>query len=138
MSNLIFKRKLHGCDHVQFTTWQMAAGAIGLLLYSICFEHGKSHWSPIAAVYLLYSGVLASALAFVLWSHILSKTEASKASISLLLVPVFGALSGFLFLREALNAVTLLGIILVLAGIWVVNSVGVSRRANAKFPFSNM
>ena len=127
ISSLIFKKKLQGCDTVQFTTWQMGAGAVGLFLYSISFEQGQSHWSLMAVVYLLYSGILASALAFVIWSHILSKLEASKASISLLIVPVIGTLSGFLFLKENLNAVTLLGIILALSGVWLVNSTGSAR-----------
>lgn len=122
-----FQKKLQGCDPVQFTTWQMGAGAIGLFLYSFSFEHGQSHWSPMAVVYLLYSGILASALAFVIWSHLLSKMEASKASISLLIVPVIGTLSGFLFLKESLNTITLLGIILVLSGVWLVNSTGLAR-----------
>ncbi|MCR8928821.1 DMT family transporter [Priestia megaterium] len=127
LSSLIFKKKLQGCDTVQFTTWQMGAGAIGLFLYSISFEHGESHWSLMAVVYLLYSGILASALAFVIWSYILSKMEASKASISLLIVPVVGTVSGFLFLKEGLHAITLLGIALVLLGVWLVNSTGSAR-----------
>jgi drug/metabolite transporter (DMT)-like permease len=90
-------------------------------MYSFSFEHGQSHWSHMAVVYLLYSGILASALAFVIWSHILSKMEASKASISLLIVPVIGTLSGVLFLKENLNAITLIGIILVL-GVCLVNN----------------
>lgn len=127
LSSLIFKTKLQGCDTVQFTTWQMGAGAVGLFLYSISFEHGQSHWSLMAVVYLLYAGILASAIAFVIWSHILSKVEASKASISLLIVPVVGTLSGFLFLKEGLNAITLLGIFLVLSGVWLVNKAGSPR-----------
>jgi O-acetylserine/cysteine efflux transporter len=127
LSSLIFKIKLQGCDTVQFTTWQMGAGAVGLFLYSISFEHGQSHWSLMAVVYLLYSGILASALAFVIWSHILSKMEASKASISLLIVPVVGTLSGVLFLKESLNAITLLGVILVLSGVWLVNTMRTAR-----------
>ncbi len=127
LSNLIFKIKLRGCDPVQFNTWQMGAGAIGLFLYSISFENGQSHWSLMAVVYLLYSGILASALAFVIWTYILSKVEASKASISLLTVPVVGTLSGFLFLKESLHVITLVGIILVLSGVWLVNSKGSSR-----------
>ncbi|MEH7493345.1 DMT family transporter [Neobacillus niacini] len=127
LSSLIFKKKLQGCDTIQFTTWQMAAGAIGLFLYSLSFEHGESHWSLMAVVYLLYSGILASALAFVIWSYILSKLEASKASISLLIVPVVGTLSGFLFLKEDLNAITILGIILVLSGVWLVNNADSAR-----------
>ncbi|WP_160726036.1 DMT family transporter [Bacillus sp. USDA818B3_A] len=127
LSSLIFKKKLQGCDTVQFTTWQMGAGAIGLFLYSFSFEQGQSHWSLMAVVYLLYSGILASALAFVIWSNILAKMEASKASISLLIVPVVSTLSGFLFLKESLNAIALLGIILVLLGVWLVNSTGLAH-----------
>ncbi|MEH7119478.1 DMT family transporter [Neobacillus vireti] len=126
LSSIIFKKKLRGCDTVQFTTWQMGAGALGLFLYSFSFEHGQSHWSLMAVGYLLYSGILGSALAFVIWSHILSKMEASKASISLLIVPVVGTLSGFLFLKENLTAITLLGIFFVLLGVWLVNSTGFS------------
>ncbi|MCM3601050.1 DMT family transporter [Robertmurraya korlensis] len=127
LSSLIFKKKLQGCDSIQFTTWQMGAGAMGLFLYSFSFEHGESHWSLMAIVYLLYSGILASALAFVIWSNILSKMEASKASISLLIVPLVGTLSGFLFLKEDLNPITLIGIILTLTGVWVVNNAGSAR-----------
>ncbi|PLS02663.1 DMT family transporter [Neobacillus cucumis] len=127
LSSLIFKKNLQGCDTVQFTTWQMGAGAIGLFLYSFSFEHDQSHWSLMAVVYLLYSGILASALAFVIWSFLLSKLEASKASISLLIVPVVGTLSGFLFLKESLNTLTLIGIILVLTGVWLVNNTGSAR-----------
>ena len=122
ISSLIFKIKLRGSNSLQFTTWQMAIGAVGLFLYTIFFEQGESHWSMAAIGYLLYSGVLASALAFVIWSNVLAKVEASKASISLLLVPVVGTLSGILFLHESLSAKALLGILFVLAGVWLVNS----------------
>ncbi|MGX2958441.1 DMT family transporter [Peribacillus sp. JNUCC 23] len=121
-----FQKKWQGCDTIQFTTWQMGAGAIGLFTYSISFEHGQSPWS-LAVVYLLYSGVLVSALAFVIWSHLLSKMEASKASISLLIVSVVGTLSGFLFLKEDLTTITLLGITLALLGVWLVNRTGSTR-----------
>lgn len=136
LSSLIIKKKLQGCDNVQFTTWQMGIGAVGLLLYSVCFENGASNWSLMAVLYLLYSGVLASALAFVIWSYVLSKTEASKASISLLTVPVVGTLSGFLFLNEELNLITIIGIALVLTGIWIVNSTGSGRVTPLKYLIS--
>ncbi|MBP1965635.1 DMT family transporter [Paenibacillus aceris] len=123
-ANLIFKLKLKHCDNVPYTTWQMTIGAVGLLLFSFSFEHGELHWGFMPVVYILFAGIVASALAFVMWNHILSRTEASKASIFLLLVPVVGVISGYLFLKESLKIVTLAGILLVLAGIWVVNSKG--------------
>lgn len=124
LSNLLIKRKLAGSDMLQFTTWQMVAGAAGLLLYSAIFEHGTSHWGVMPVVYVVFSGVVGSALAFVMWSYILSKVEASKASISLLLVPVVGVVCGCLFLKESLNPVVAVGIVLVLLGIWLVNGGG--------------
>ena len=122
VSNLIIKQKLQDCDKIQFTAWQMAVGAGALFLYSFCFENGQSHWNIMSIGYILFSGIIASALAFVLWSYILTKIQASKASISLLLVPVVGIISSYLFLNESLKISTLIGVLLVLLGIFIVNS----------------
>lgn len=122
IANLLFKVKLKHCDTIQFTTWQMTIGTVGLLIYTLLFEHGESHWGFMPVVYVLFSGIVASALAFVMWNHILSRTEASKASISLLLVPIIGVIAGIVFLGESLNIATLVGTSLVLVGIWIVNN----------------
>ncbi|MCJ7841649.1 DMT family transporter [Lederbergia sp. NSJ-179] len=122
IANLIFKLKLKHSDSVQFTTWQMSIGTIGLFLYTLLFEHGESQWGIMPLVYIMYSGIVASALAFVMWNYILRQTEASKASISLLFVPIMGVICGYLFLNENLSLVTLVGIFLVLVGIRYVNS----------------
>ncbi|AET67400.1 DMT(drug/metabolite transporter) superfamily permease [Desulfosporosinus orientis DSM 765] len=122
VANLLFKLKLKHSNIIQYTTWQMTMGALGLWIYSLSFEHGESHWGLMPAVYILFSGIVASALAFVMWNHILSRTEASKASTSLLLVPMVGIISGCVFLNESLKIVTLAGILLVLTGIWIVNT----------------
>lgn len=122
LSNVIIKQKLQQADKVQFTTWQMAFGTVGLFAYSTMFEHGASHWNWEAVGYLLFSGIVASALAFVLWTYILSKVGASTASVTLLTVPIIGVVSGWIFLHEELKMVTLAGIAFVLLGIWIVNS----------------
>ncbi|WP_342417681.1 DMT family transporter [Paenibacillus sp. FSL R10-2782] len=127
LSNLIIKLKLQHCDKIQFTTWQMAFGAFGLLLYSLLFERWEPHFSAASIFYILFSGIVASALAFLLWTHILTRMEASKASVTLLLVPIIGVVSGWIFLHEELKAATLLGIFLVLAGIWIVNRSGTPK-----------
>jgi O-acetylserine/cysteine efflux transporter len=38
IANLIVKVKLQHVNNLQFTTWQMAIGAVGLLLYALIFE----------------------------------------------------------------------------------------------------
>ncbi|WP_284640084.1 DMT family transporter [Paenibacillus silviterrae] len=102
VANLLFKLKLRHCDTVQYTTWQMTIGAAGLLLCALTFQQGHFQWGFMSLIYILFSGIVASALAFVMWNRILSRTEASKASISLLLVPVVGVISGLIFLHETI------------------------------------
>lgn len=132
LSNLIIKQKLQDSDKVQFTTWQMVFGTAGLFIYSLLFEQGSVQWSLEAVAYLMFSGIVASALAFVLWTYILSKVEASTASVTLLTVPIIGVISGWLFLHEELKTATLSGIALVLFGIWVVNSKPTKRKLITK------
>lgn len=122
IANLIFKLKLKHANAVQFTTWQMTIGTVGLLLYTLFFESGEAHWGVMPVIYILFSGVIASALAFVMWNYVLQHTEASKASVSILLVPIIGVISGYLFLDETFKLATLFGMMLVLVGIWFVNS----------------
>lgn len=122
IANLIIKTKLHDCNKIQFTSWQMIIGTVILFGYAFGFENIKVTTSGAAAGYLLFSGVVASAFAFVLWSNILTKIPASKASTALLLVPVVGLVSSYLFLQETLGLVAIAGVVLILAGIRLVNS----------------
>lgn len=120
-SSILVKLKLQHCNILQYTTWQMVVGAIVLAIYSSLFGQGTVQWSWMAVGCLLYNGVLASALAYFLWTYILSNTEAGKASISLLIIPIIGVLAGVIFLKESLYWNTVVGMALILGGIWFVN-----------------
>ncbi|HEY3426475.1 MAG TPA: DMT family transporter, partial [Negativicutes bacterium] len=121
VSSILVKLKLQHCDIMQYTTWQMVVGAIVLSIYSALFEHGTVQWGWNAIGCLLYNGVLASALAYFLWTYILSNTEAGKASISVLVIPIIGVLAGVILLKESLYWNTVVGMVLILGGIWLVN-----------------
>ena len=121
VSSIIIKRKLKDCDMIQYTTWQMVAGAVSLTPYALWFEQGNIVWNWLAAGCLLYNGVLASALGFMLWSYILAGTEAGKAAISVLAVPVIGVLLGVILLGEPLHLSSAAGMLLILCGIALVN-----------------
>ena len=108
------------CTMIQYTTWQIAAGALFLWIYSMLFEQGQITWTPMAVSCLLYNGVLASALAFFLWNYILTKMEASKAGVASLGVPVVGVICNVIFMHEAVHWNTALGMILILAGIFLI------------------
>lgn len=123
VANLIIKIKLKDNDKFQFTAYQMGIGALVLLLISAFFEPGqKVKWTGVSISSVFFAGVVASALAYVLWSYILTKVEASKASITLLLVPVVGILSVWLAFGEALNVKEVIGVVMVISGIAAVNA----------------
>lgn len=109
-----------GCNMIQYTTWQMVAGAISVCIYSLIFETGTITWNAMSVACLAYNGVLASALAFFLWNYILTHMEAGKASVVVLGVPVVGVLCGILFLGEQPDWHTALGMVLIFAGILLI------------------
>lgn len=120
LAAVIMKKKLLGYDIVEMTAWQMAAGAV-FLLGSLCFAgKGMAVWNPASVLCLLYNGVLASALAFLLWAYILKKMEAGVAAVSTLLVPIIGVLGGRIFLGEAFTSSEAAGMALTLWGIVLV------------------
>ncbi len=111
------KQRDVSCTMIQYTTWQIGAGALALWLYSSLFETGTVVWNGLSAACVAYNGVLASAVAFFLWNYILTHMEAGKASIAVLGVPVVGVLCGILFLGEVFHWYTALGMLMILAGI---------------------
>lgn len=117
---IIRSEKKEECSLIQYTTWQMTAGALSLLLYMGFTGSGAVIWTPVSIAYLLYNGVLASAFAFFLWNYILSHMEAGKASVTILAVPIVGVISGVLILGEPMHLTTALGMALILSGIYYI------------------
>ena len=125
VANIVIKyqnTKLHGqdCNMIQYTAWQMTIGAAALFLWTTFMETGSVTWTPMSIACLAYNGLLASAVAFFLWNYVLTRMEASKASVAILAVPVVGVVCGILFLGERLYVSTAAGMILILAGIFLI------------------
>jgi drug/metabolite transporter (DMT)-like permease len=122
ISNIIVKKVLETHNKWQFTAYQMVIGTVVLFLYSFFFEQDKTIiWGWEAIGILLYAGVMGSAVAYILWTYILSSGEGGKASVSLFLVPVIGIISGTIFLGERLHYISLIGIFLIIAALVLVN-----------------
>jgi drug/metabolite transporter (DMT)-like permease len=66
---------------------------------------------------LLYIGLLASAPPFILWNRGVAAMGASHAGVFLNLMPLFGAVMGFVFLGEQLQAYQVFGAAFIFAGI---------------------
>ena len=129
ISNLFVKSKLKGCDMVQYTGWQMACGAAMMWIYSLIVPQAPTVWAPMGIVAMIYSGLIASALAWLLWNYLLVKMEAGQASIAVMAVPAIGVLCGVIFLHEPMTWSILIGFIILFAGILIVLGLGSKKEA---------
>lgn len=142
VSNILIKSKLAGCDMLQYTAWQMVCSAVLLIFYlplmapdamyaglSMLSDviSGQADSGFLAIGTMLYTGLLGSAVAFILWNYILSNMEAGKASISVMAVPAVGVLSGVLVLHEPMSVSIAFGMLLIFAGVITVLRAGPRR-----------
>jgi drug/metabolite transporter (DMT)-like permease len=87
--------------------WTAPLGLVGLAGSS--FE-----WGPLAAIATL--GAVGTGLAFVLMGTLVSRVGSSRASFATYLIPVVALVLGAVFLDESVRALSILGIVLVIAG----------------------
>ena len=121
-STIIFKLKLTKVNTVQLTTGQMIAGAAAVGIYTLIFPQGEIIWNTSSILCIAYNGILASALAFFLWSYVLTRMEAAKAATAILAVPVVGIIGGVLLIGEPLTLNMIIGMAIILTGIYTVVS----------------
>lgn len=116
----------HGCSALNLTAWQMLLGALPLCLLALLIPAHAIEWSPVFIAFLAYAVLLASGLAWWLWTIVLRHFSATAASVSSLAVPVAGVLLAWAILGEESSCWKWLGIGLILLGLCTVN--GVFRR----------
>ena len=115
-SGIIIKARLSHLDMISLTTWQMLCGAMVLCAYDLAVPQEDINWSWQACACLAYNAILASALAFYLWSYILTHMDASKAAVSILAIPGVGVMGGIIFMGESFEIHTACGMLLILLG----------------------
>jgi drug/metabolite transporter (DMT)-like permease len=81
-------------------------------------------WTTTSVIALIYTGIIASALAWFLWNYLLVKMEAGQASIAVMAVPAVGVLCGIIFLGEPMTLSIALGMAILFAGILIVLGLG--------------
>jgi len=109
-------------DPVVSTTWQMAGGAVWLLLAGILLEQPTwGSYSVAAWLALTYLTVLGSSVAFVLYYMLLRHIAPVQASSLSFITPVVAVLAGWAVLGEVLSRRTLLGAAIVLTGVALVH-----------------
>lgn len=105
---------------VLMTAVTCLAGGLGSLPLAIA-EGGLARFMALpgmAWLQIAYLALLGSVGAFWLWSRGAQQLGPAKAAAFMNLVPIFGILSSVWLLNEELGATQLVGIALVLAGVW--------------------
>jgi len=110
----------------------VVAGVGALLLLPLALWEGLDLALPWAAWgSLLVLGAGSGALANLCWMYLLSRTEASRAAMALLLIPVISTALAVLLLHEPLPLVVLVGGALVVAGVALVEQDARARESRA-------
>jgi drug/metabolite transporter (DMT)-like permease len=114
--------------------WQLLMALVPLAIVAVVFEAGRSiHWEPTAVVAVIYSGPLATALAYWLSQSISRSLSPLATTMGFLAVPVVGLVSSWVLLGEPLTVLDLAGATTTFLGIVVVSvSSGGTGQARAK------
>lgn len=114
----LFQR--HAISPLRVTAWQMAVGAVGLIAICLVVPERAIVWSPAFCAGLAYNAVLASGLAWVMWSLVVQRLPTTIAGITSLAVPLLGVLLAWVLLGEVpdrLEAVGIAAITIALVGV---------------------
>ena len=112
--------------------WQLLTALVPLAVLAVALEGGRSiHWEPAAIAAVLYSGPLATALAFWLTQSASRSLSPLAATMGFLTVPVVGLAASWVMLGEPLTALDFAGAAATMAGIIVVSTASRDRRREA-------
>ncbi len=112
------RRRLEGLTLV---TWQMAVGILPLTLIPLVLPLPASEWGVAYLGSLLYAGVIASGMGFVLWVGILGWLPAGTAALNMLAIPVIALISSMLIFGERLTTLEWAGIASIGVGLAIIS-----------------
>lgn len=117
-------KALDGIGAVTLNAWISLFSAPQLLILSLIFEHGQlaalttAGWRGYGA--LVYMAIMGTIVGYGLWYAMIARYTTNMTMPFLLLVPVFGVLSGITMLGEPLSWQIVLGGLAVVAGVGVI------------------
>jgi drug/metabolite transporter (DMT)-like permease len=120
-------------DLLALTAWQMALGAVPLVLLAATVPERPTEWSGAYLGILAFMSIASTAMGWWLWSYILDRVPAWEASLSVLGTPVVAIVSSRLVLAEEFSASEVAGMLLIGGGLALLSLLGwaASRRVAA-------
>jgi drug/metabolite transporter (DMT)-like permease len=104
--------------------YQLACSALALPLVSLAMgEPGITYATPLVITCLAYQTIFVAFFTYLLWFWLIAHYPAAKLAAFSFLTPLFGILSGAIFLAEPLTGALAVAMVLVGAGIYLVNRI---------------
>ena len=105
---------------IQLTTFVTIAAAIVSIPFMVIGEIKSSSFFNLNSIFaIIYLGLFPTALAFQLRFYLISKAGPIFLSYVAYLIPIFAIIWGFIFLKEAVSFEVIIGVILVLLGVFI-------------------
>lgn len=110
--------RIHSAKTLAYQLGVTALFAPGALLFG---ESGITRFDGLVAASLAYQTVLVAFASYLAWFALIRTYPASTLSAFTFLSPLFGMLSGAIFLNERVSPLLWIALVLVAFGIWLVN-----------------
>ncbi len=122
VSGILIGRWARNIDPVVSTTYLLGLGGIILLALAYIFESPLTF--PITKKNVLSElglGILSTASGYFGYYYLLHKAGTYFSTFIFYFIPVFGLLAGYLVLGEMVNMSQILGVLLIISGVYVIN-----------------
>jgi drug/metabolite transporter (DMT)-like permease len=114
---------VHGLRPMIPALFQVFFGLVITSMLALVTEHPLAvAWVPESIFAVVWLGLLGSGLAYLAFFRTLQRWGATRTSLVAYLLPIYGIALGALVLKEPISASTLVGTILIIAGIALVNA----------------
>jgi drug/metabolite transporter (DMT)-like permease len=117
-------QRRHTVEILSLTTWQMAFGSVPLVAAALVTYSGGPEWTVDFWWGLVYTVVLANAVAWFLWLYALHALPAGAAGLGTLSIPVVGVIAAWIQLGEVPTPVEGAGMALIIAALAVLAGFG--------------
>ena len=129
VTSILIKRygQNHTLDVFSMTAWQLAIGALPLIAVAWAVPAPPIQWTWQLIACLLFSGLGATALCWVIWMYILEVLPAGTASMSTLAVPAIAVIGAALQLGEYPASNEIQGMLLIAAALALLSFLGMRQ-----------
>lgn len=128
LATIYARRHLKGESHVQVAFGQMLTASLVLIPLSLVFDHP---WTlaptPASLASIVTLAILGTAFAYLLYYWLIAHVGATRTSLVTYISPVIAVVLGAVFLQEPLYWSTLVGLVLIIAGVGLVSNLQLGK-----------